>query len=98
MGVARRTVYLWMGDPLVQDELERQLQRVNDELAQRIATASLAALQALTEIVGREVARDPSPMEKLAVAKEILDRYEQLRTERQTQAPARMPALLQALR
>jgi hypothetical protein len=31
LGVETSTVYLWMGDPLVKDELARQLERISDE-------------------------------------------------------------------
>lgn len=83
VGVERRTVYLWMSDPLVKDELERQLERLNDEVAVRLATAALAGLEQLTDLLRRPASRNPDPMEKLAVAREILDRYERMRQEHQ---------------
>jgi hypothetical protein len=39
LDVETRTVYLWMGDPLVKDELARQLDRVGDEFARELALA-----------------------------------------------------------
>lgn len=92
VGVERRTVYLWMGDPLVKEELERQLLRVHDEVAARLAAGAVVALEQLVAIVERPLNRDPDPMERIAAAREILDRYEQLRGERET-SRLRQPAL-----
>lgn len=47
LGVALRTVYLWFSDPLVKDEFQRTLLRINDELAQRVAEHGLQALETL---------------------------------------------------
>jgi len=95
VGVERRTVYLWMGDQLVKDELERQLERLNDEVAVRLATAALAGLEQLTELLGQPASRNPDPAEKLAIAKEILGRYEHLRQEQRVLKEQRMLSQLQ---
>src|SRR5215213_10581956 len=39
LDVQTRTVYLWMGDPLVKEELARQLDRIGDVFAREIALA-----------------------------------------------------------
>ena len=41
LGVQRRTVYLWMGDPLMKQELARQLERIGDEFARQLALAAM---------------------------------------------------------
>ncbi len=97
IGVERRTVYLWMGDPLVKGELERQLERLKDEVAVRLATAALVGLEQLTDLLRQPVSRNPDPMEKLAVAKEILDRYERLQQEHRAARERRMLSQLQRI-
>ena len=84
VGVERRTIYLWMGDPMVKRELDSQLERLNDEVAVRLAAAALTGLEQLTDLSRQPASRDPDPMEKLAICKDILDRYERLRQERAT--------------
>jgi hypothetical protein len=59
--VERRTVYLWMGDPLVKRELARQLMRLNQrfadlEAAAAVRNCSRPPRQAGTEGGGGEVA------------------------------------------
>ncbi len=93
----RRTVYLWMGDPLVKHELERQLERLNDEVALRLAAAALAGLEELTGLLGQPNSRSPDPMEKLAIGTEILDRYERLRQEHRLLKEQRMMSQLQRI-
>ena len=39
LDVQTRSVYLWMGDPLVKEELARQLDRIGDVFAREIALA-----------------------------------------------------------
>jgi len=97
VGVERRTVYLWMGDPLVKDELERQLERLNDEVAVRLATAALAGLEQLTDLLRQPVGRSPDPMEKLAIAKEILDRFDGMQQEHRAARDRRMLSQLQRI-
>lgn len=97
VGVKRRTVYLWMGDPLVKHELERQLERLNDEVALRLAAAALAGLEELTGLLGQPNSRSPDPMEKLAIGTEILDRYERLRQEHRLLKEQRMMSQLQRI-
>ena len=41
IGVELRTLYLWFGDPLVQAEIDRQLERISGLLAERLAVSGL---------------------------------------------------------
>jgi hypothetical protein len=86
-----------MGDPLVKDELERQLKRLNDQVAVRLATAALAGLEQLTDLLRQPVDRNPDPMEKLAIAKEILDRFEGMQREHRAVRERRMLGQLQRI-
>ena len=86
-----------MGDPLVKDELERQLERLNDEVAVRLATAALAGLEQLTDLLRQPVGRSPDPMERLAIAKEILDRFEGMQQEHRAARDRRMLSQLQRI-
>ena len=90
VGVQRRTVYLWMGDPLVKDELARQLENVNEEAARRLAAASLVAIRQLVDVLERPVVGNPTVMETLAVAREVLDRYESMRASRDARSLNRL--------
>ena len=47
LGVETRTVYLWMGDPLVKGELARQLELISDEFARQLSQAALVAISQL---------------------------------------------------
>jgi hypothetical protein len=73
-----------MGDPLVKEELDRQLKRVQDEVAARLAAGAVVAVEQLVDVLVQPLSRSPDPMEKIEAAREILDRYSQLRGERET--------------
>ncbi len=72
----RRTVYLWMGDPLVKDELARQLERISDEFARQLSRAALVAVSQLKEAVQLPVEGPITPEQKLAFIREALDWFE----------------------
>ena len=44
LGVQTRTVYLWMGDPLVKQALASQLERISEEFARQQSRAALVAI------------------------------------------------------
>jgi hypothetical protein len=63
----------------------------------RVAVSSLAALNELTELVGRPAHRNPTPLEKLAIANEIFDRFERMRQEQRVLREGRMLSQLQRI-
>jgi hypothetical protein len=77
LDVALHTVHIWFSEPLVKDEVQKQLERVNEIFAERLASASLSGLEVLLEIA--QVPRDPdmpvSDALRMEAAMEILDRY-----------------------
>jgi hypothetical protein len=75
LGVQLRTLYLWFGDPLVQAEIDRQLERISDLMAEKLAVSGLRALDELMRVLGKpDREPDVSDEMKLAVARELLDR------------------------
>jgi hypothetical protein len=76
LGVERRTVYLWMGDPLVKQELGRQLEHISDEFARQLALAAMAGISELGDAVQLPIEGPITPEEKLAFIRETLDRFE----------------------
>ena len=76
LGVELRTVYLWMSDPLVKEELGRQLRRVDEAFAQQLALGALQGLEALRGLVHGPVAEPIDPRLRLQAACELLDRYQ----------------------
>ncbi len=78
LGVETRTVYLWMGDPLVKQELARQLERIGDEFARQLALAGVVGISQLTEAVQLPLEGPITAEQKLAFIREALDRFERL--------------------
>jgi hypothetical protein len=76
LDVHTRTVYLWMGDPLVKEELARQLDRIGDEFARELALAASTALAELRKMAELPVDGPLGATEKLAVIEQIFDRLE----------------------
>jgi hypothetical protein len=76
LGVEIRTVYLWMGDPLVKQELARQLERISDEFACQLALAAMVGVSELREAVQLPIEGSITPEQKLAFIQETLDRSE----------------------
>jgi hypothetical protein len=76
LGVETRTVYLWMGDPLVKQELARQLERISDEFARQLALAAMVGVSELREAVQLPIEGSITPEQKLAFIRETLDRFE----------------------
>jgi len=76
LGVETRTVYLWMGDPLVKQELARQLERIGDEFARQLALAGNVRISQLIEAAQLPLEGPITPEQKLAFIREALDRYE----------------------
>jgi AcrR family transcriptional regulator len=75
LGVERRTVYLWFGDPLVKGELERRSRDLAKLITERLADHTLAALSRLREIIELPLDRGSlTPAQKLEAIREILDR------------------------
>src|SRR5262245_16968305 len=75
LDVQTRTVYLWMGDPLVKDELARQLDRIGGEFAKELALAASTALAELRKMAELPVDGPIGATEKLSCIQEILDRF-----------------------
>jgi hypothetical protein len=94
LDVELRTVYLWMSDPLVKQELARQLERVNESFAQRLAIAALQGLEALRDLVEEPSERPVEPALKLRAACELLDRYDRIATCEPAASPASALAAL----
>lgn len=74
LGVERRTVYLWFSDPLVKEELARQLERSNEAVTDTLVTAGLVGLERLRQLAELPIEGTISPKLKLAAVKEMLDR------------------------
>jgi hypothetical protein len=72
--VEKRTVYIWFGDPLVKAELKRQLERINELFAERLASGAVSALEELKRMAEMPVQGQLTPDTKLKVLKELLDR------------------------
>ena len=77
LGVQTRTVYLWMGDPLVKEEVARQLERISDEFALQLSRAALVGISQPSEAVQLPIEAPITPEQKLAFIREALDRAEQ---------------------
>ena len=75
LDVQTRTVYLWMGDPLVKDELARQLERIGDEFARELALAANTAITELRKMAELPIDGPLGTSEKLSCIQEILDRF-----------------------
>jgi hypothetical protein len=75
LDVQTRTVYLWMGDPLVKEELARQLDRIGDEFTRQVALAANTAITELRKMAELPVEGPLETSEKLAVIQQILERY-----------------------
>ncbi len=75
LDVQRRTVYLWMGDPLVKVELARQLDRIGEEFARELAAAASTALAELRKMAELPVDGPLDARVKLSCIQEILDRF-----------------------
>jgi hypothetical protein len=95
--VETRTVYLWMGDPLVKQELTRQLERISDEFARQLARAALVGISELREAVQLPVEGPITPEQKLAFIREALDRFERLfgQSRRETAECLQIPSARQ---
>jgi len=78
LDVQTRTVYLWMGDPLVKQELGRQLDRIGEEFARQLALAAAVGLNELRKMAELPVDGPLTVSEKLAFIEAILDRYSEL--------------------
>jgi hypothetical protein len=76
LDVQTRTVYLWMGDPLVKEELARQLDRIGDEFARELALAATTALAELRKMAELPVDGPLGATDKLRCIQEIFDRVE----------------------
>lgn len=81
----------------MKDELDRQIERIDNEVSIRLATAALAGLEQLTELLRQPVSRNPDPVEKLAIAKEILDRFEGMQQEHRASREQRVISQLQRI-
>ena len=66
VGVQRRTLYVWFGDPLVKAEIDRQLQRINTLIAEKLASGALVALDVAREILERPMEGPITPELRLA--------------------------------
>jgi len=69
-------VYLWMGDPLVKQELARRLERIGDEFDRQLALAAMVGLAQLREAVQLPIEGPITPEQKLAFIREALDRFQ----------------------
>jgi hypothetical protein len=97
LGVERRTVYLWFGDPLVKAELGRQIRLINEAFVEKLASASLAAVEQLTSIVEQPVSDPVTNDTKLKAIHEILERSSWRSGSARDSAPAGTAAFIQSL-
>ena len=74
LGVEKRTVYLWFSDPLIKAALADQVARVNELFAERLAAASVRAIEELIFMARQPTLGPLTPDVKLKVLREILDR------------------------
>jgi AcrR family transcriptional regulator len=76
LGVQRRTVYLWFSDPLVKAELESEHAQLSNRLREKIATAAVAAVDALREMIATPIEGPISDEARLAAMREVFTRID----------------------
>ena len=81
LAVEKRTVYIWFSDPLVKAALTDQVDRVNELFAERLAAASVQAIEELISMAREPIHGHLTPDMKLKVLREILDRAQPARQE-----------------
>lgn len=75
LGVKRRTLYLWFGDPLVKDEIEAQMRNVRQIFVEKLVETGLVALDETQALMRHPVVDGPIDFgTKLEVIREVLDR------------------------
>jgi hypothetical protein len=75
LGVQRRTVYLWFGDPLVKRQLVSRTENVNDLIADRLAANALVGLDLLRTFAEEPCDTPVSPQLRLEAIRELLERH-----------------------
>lgn len=75
LGVQRRTVYLWFGDPLVKRQLASRTENVNDLIADRLAANALVGLDLLRTFAEAPCDTPVSPQLRLEAIRELLERH-----------------------
>jgi AcrR family transcriptional regulator len=74
LGVHRETVYVWFSDPLVKAELNKEIELINERLADRLAAAADRAFSELEAIAMESAQGAPTFDVKLRALTAILDR------------------------
>ncbi len=97
LSVERRTVYLWFGDPLVKAELGRQIRLINEAFVEKLACASLVAVEQLTAMIEQPVSDPITSDTKLKAIHEILNRSSWGSAAARDSAPAGTGAFIQSL-
>ena len=69
-----RSLYIWFSDPLVKAELNRQLDRINEVFAQKLAETAVSGLTALAEIASTPVGNPLDWTTKLHAVRLILEK------------------------
>lgn len=75
LGVKRRTLYLWFGDPLVKDEIEAQMRNIRQVFVEKLVETGLIALDETQGLLRQPIVDAPlDARTKLEVIREVLDR------------------------
>jgi hypothetical protein len=69
-----RTLYNWFSDPLVKGELARQLERINEIFAEKLAETAVRGLTALADVAATPVHEPLDWKTKLEAVRLIVDR------------------------
>lgn len=72
--VKRRTLYAWFMDPLVKQELQNQMERMQQVFAEKMAGLGVAAMEGLLEMVKEEPKGKMTHHQRLEAIREILNR------------------------
>lgn len=75
LGVKRRTLYLWFGDPLVKVEIEAQMRNIREMFVEKLVETGLIALDETQTLLRYPVIDGPIDFKtKLEVIRDVLDR------------------------
>lgn len=76
LGVSNRTLHLWFSDPMIKEEMKRQLDAVHERFAESMANAAFRGINALVGMIEKPAATpDISDSMRLEAVRELLDRH-----------------------
>lgn len=74
LGIKKRTLYLWMADPIVKAKMTELVDRIEEEFTRQMASLGMAATSALLDMVKEDHQGVLTPGQRLDVIREILNR------------------------